>query len=424
MTASQIGYGKVHSWVKTFVPQAHGTVVKTVAFTILCLLVAQRLNPAALARAIPFSEEGTARNRLRRMNRCWYGPDLPHDSVTPRLIQAALALLPPDAPAVVAMDTTRVALWEIWQAGIVFAGRTLPIGWAVIPYPWPKGRFRQTTLALVEQLAAAFPAECSWVLIADRGFPSATLFARLLQRQVGWTIRLRLSDWVEVAGIYAMVKDHLEAGRVHPGERVRARVGKGTTDQPHVDAWIVVNDQLAVPPTHKQNPGTRREREARAKAHAKHLDQKGRKSRPPSDLAKKYVHTWTLFTTAKSVDEAVGEYAARMTIEQTFRDWHHAWGLRQVASALTEESAVARLVGIVSLAYHLQVAIGVRFSLDPQGQERRLKWTVTNRVSNFWCAQHLFTDPGHDWSSWLAQQWHHFVLHDTHDTLTPLMEAA
>lgn len=421
MTASQIGYGKVHTWVKSFLPRTHCTVVKTVAFVILCLLVAQRLNPAALARAIPSEEEGTARSRLRRMNRCWYGPDLPHDTLTPRLVQAALALLPKDAPLLVAMDTTRVQPWEIWQVGIAFAGRTLPVGWAVIPYPWPKGRFRQTTLALVDQLASAFPNGRSWILLADRGFPSAVLFARLRERKTGWTIRLRLSDWVEVAGIYAMVRDHLEAGRLRAGERVRARIGTGTSDHPHVEAWIVVNDQLALPPQHKQNPGTRREREARAKAHAKHLDQKGRKSRPPSDLAKKYAQTWTLFTTAQSVDAAVGEYAARMTIEQTFRDWHHGWGMRETAAGLTEETAVARLVGIISLAYHLQVALGVRFSLDPKGQERRLQWTVTDRVSYFWCAQHLFTDPGKDWCSWLAQQWDQLI---PNQPPIPLAEAA
>ena len=421
MTASQIGYGKVHAWVKTHLPGTHCTVVATVAFVILCLLVSQRLNPAALARAIPAEEKGSARSRLRRMRRCWYGPDLPHDTLTPRLVRAALALLPHDASVVVALDTTRVLPWEIWQAGIVYAGHTLPVAWAVIPYPWPKGRFRETTLALVDQLAATFPNGRSWVLVADRGFPSAVLFARLLQRKVGWTVRLRLSDWAEVAGIYAMVRDHLEAGRLRAGERVRARIGRDSKDQPTVEAWIVVNNQIATPPLHKQNPGTQREREARAKAHAKHLDQKGRKSRPPSDLAKKYAQTWVLFTTAPTLNAAVGEYAARMTIEQTFRDWHHGWGVRETASALTEETAVARLVGIVSLAYHLQILLGVRFSRDPRGRERRLQWTVTDRVSYFWCAQHLFTDPGADWSSWLAQQWDHLI---PNQPPIPLAEAA
>lgn len=218
-----------------------------------------------------------------------------------------------------------------------------------------------------------------------------------------------------------MVKDHLEAGRLRAGERdpegTPARIGKSTKDQPHVAAWIVVTHQIAPLPKHQQNPGTQREREARAKAHAKHLDPKGRTSKPPSDLAKKDAQTWILFTTATSVDRAVGEDAARMSIEQTFRDWHHGWGLREVASTLREESAVSRLVGIVCLADHFQVTIGVRFRQDPHGQERRLQWTVTDRVSYFWCAHHLFTDPGKDGSPWLAHQWDYFLPHQTTMTL-------
>lgn len=417
MTASQIGYGNVQAWVKSYLNGTHRTVLSTVAWVILCVLVAQRLNPAALARAIPSDEPGSARSRLRRVRRCWHGPDLPHDTLTPRLVRAALALLPPATPWIIALDTTRVGGWEIWQAGIVFAGHTLSVAWANMPYPWPKGRFRQTTVTLVAQLREAFPPGCRWVLVADRGFPSAYLFAKLLAQQADWTVRLRLSDWVEVDGIYTMVRDHLEAGRLGSGERTRARMGRGTAEQPFVAAWIVVNTVLATLPKHKQNAGTRREREARARAHAKHLAQKGRKSRPPSAIAQKYAQTWVLFTTASTVDEAVAQYSARMAIEQTFRDLHHGWGLRDAASALTDETAVSRMVGIVCLAYRLQVELGLRFSTDKRGQARRAQWTVTDRVSLFWSAQQLLTDPGADWSDWLAQQWDHLVAPDTPITL-------
>jgi hypothetical protein len=46
------------------------------------------------------------------------------------LSRLALALLPVDQLVVVALDTTRLGGWEVWLAGIVVAGRTLPIGWA------------------------------------------------------------------------------------------------------------------------------------------------------------------------------------------------------------------------------------------------------------------------------------------------------
>ncbi len=220
MTASAIGYSKVLGWVNSRLVGTHLTVVRTVAWALLCILVAQRVTPACLARAIPAQESGSARTRLRRVNRWWQGPELDLGELSPKLIQAALALLPIEQVVVVAMDTTRCGNWEIWQAGVVFAGHTLPVAWAVVPYPWPKGRVRQTTLALVGQLQRAMPPGLMWAFVADRGFPSAILFARLRQGRTDWTVRLRLSDWVEVAGVYAMVREHLEAGRVKPGQRV------------------------------------------------------------------------------------------------------------------------------------------------------------------------------------------------------------
>jgi hypothetical protein len=75
------------------------------------------------------------------------------------------------------------------------------MGWAVIPYPWPKGRVRATTRALVRQLQRAFPAGVQWPLVADRGFPSAALFAQLDQGGTGFSVRLRLSDGVMVRGV-------------------------------------------------------------------------------------------------------------------------------------------------------------------------------------------------------------------------------
>ena len=49
--------------------------------------------------------------------------------------------------------------------------------------------------------------------------------------------------------------------------------------------------------------------------------------------------------------------------------------------------------------------LGQRLSADPRGQQRRRQWTVTDRVSWFWCGQRLFNDPGYDWRAWLAAHW-------------------
>ncbi len=192
MTTAQVGYTPVHRWVKQVLGSTHTTVVMTITWAVLCLLVAQRVTAATLARALPAEQAGSGRSCLRRVRRWWSGPALDQTTISPALIRLVLTL-PAVAQPVVALDTTRRGGWEVWLAGIVVAGRTLPIGWAVSPYPWPKGRFRATTLALIQQLQQAFPAGVRWTLVADRGFPSAALFAQLRQGRTDFSVRLRLA---------------------------------------------------------------------------------------------------------------------------------------------------------------------------------------------------------------------------------------
>jgi hypothetical protein len=406
MTTAQVGYTPVHRWVKHVLGPTHTPVVGTITWAVLCLLVAQRVTSAALARALPAEHAGSGRSCLRRVRRWWSGPALEQVLMSPALIRLALPLLAQDQAVVVALDTTRLGPWEVWLAGIVIAGRTLPIGWAVIPYPWPTGRFRVTTLALIQQLQQAFPTGVRWTLVADRGFPSALLFAQLRRGGTDFSVRLRLSDWVMVDRVDAPVRAHLTAGRLVVGQRTAATMGRGTVAQPLVPAAIVVSAAVVTPPRHKQNPGTARERAHRAKQHAQHRKHKpGRKTTPPSAVAQRYAQTWVLFTTALTVAQAVAEYAGRMSIEETYRDWHHHWAVRAAVVALPTEAMVARLIGIVCLAYTVQMHLGQRVSADSVGQRRRAPWTVTDRVSWFWCGQRLFDDQGYDWTDWLDQQW-------------------
>ena len=406
MTATEEGYEHVWAWVKGRLQQSHATVVQTLTWAVLCVLLAQRVTPAALARALPAEQMGSGRARLTRVRRWWRGPVVDQTVVSPQLIADALALLVPGQAVVVALDTTRLGKWEVWLAGIVVAGRTLPIGWAGIPYPWPKKRFRATTLTLLQRLQAAFPVGVRWRLVADRGFPSAALFAQLRQGATDFSVRLRLSDWVTVAGVYAKVADHLVAGRLCQGRRTAATIGRGRPAQPLVAGWIAVSAAVATLPRHKRNPGTLRERAKRAHAHRQHRTHKrGCKTMPPSATAQRYAQTWVLFTTAPTARQAVGEYAQRMSIEETFRDWHHGWDVRAAVSGLPTEAMVERLIGVVCLAYSLQLQLGQRLSADPTGRQRRAQWTVTDRVSWFWCGQRLFSDPGYDWGPWLAAQW-------------------
>ena len=166
----------------------HATTSVMVTWAVLSLLVAQQVTPAALARALPAAQAGSGRSCLRRVRRWWRGPPLDQTVVRPQVIAQALALLPPGQAVLVALATTRLGPWAVWLAGSVVQGRTLPIGGAV-------GRFRATTLALRQRRQAAFPPAVRWRLVADRGFPSAALFAHLRQGGTDWHVRLRLSAW-------------------------------------------------------------------------------------------------------------------------------------------------------------------------------------------------------------------------------------
>jgi hypothetical protein len=109
---------------------------------------------------------------------------------------------------------------------------------------------------------------------------------------------------------------------------------------------------------------------------------------------------------------------------KTFRDWHNGWGVRAAVVTLPIAAMVDRLIGVVCLTYSLQMHLGQRVSVDPIGQQRRAQWTVTDRVSGFWCGQRLFEDPGFDWSGWLARQWESLGQPVAAGQATPVPESA
>jgi hypothetical protein len=86
MTTATVGYEPVYAWVKQVVGQTHRMVGRTVAWAVLCIVVAQRVTPAALARALPHEQAGSGRSCLRRIRRWWQGPALvPRTGITQRV---------------------------------------------------------------------------------------------------------------------------------------------------------------------------------------------------------------------------------------------------------------------------------------------------------------------------------------------------
>jgi hypothetical protein len=95
MTTAAVGYEPVYAWVKQVVGQTHRTVGRTVAWAVLCIVVAQRVTPAALARALPHEQAGSGRSCLRRVRRWWQGPTVEQVEISPQLIRQALGVQRP-----------------------------------------------------------------------------------------------------------------------------------------------------------------------------------------------------------------------------------------------------------------------------------------------------------------------------------------
>ena len=62
MTTTAGGYEPVSAWVKQVVGGAPRTVGRTVAGAVLCVVVAPRVTPAALARALAHEQAGSGRS--------------------------------------------------------------------------------------------------------------------------------------------------------------------------------------------------------------------------------------------------------------------------------------------------------------------------------------------------------------------------
>src|SRR5437016_12213713 len=171
-------YPFIEAWIQALPASTalHATALHALAHLVTALLIGQSVRPTALMRALSSPLPVPARQRYKRVARAWTRPWLSPAWLVPRLVPAALALVPAERDGVthLALDSVRCGGWGVFTLGVVWHGRVRPVGWAVLPYPWPKGRFTPTVCALIRQVAAVWPVERPVHLVADRGFPCAT----------------------------------------------------------------------------------------------------------------------------------------------------------------------------------------------------------------------------------------------------------
>ena len=397
--------------------QAHTTALGSLAHLVTALLVGQSLRPTALMRALLSPSPVPARQRYKRVERAWTRRWLSPVWLTPRLVRAALALVTPDATGAkgspteglthLALDSVRCGRWEIFTLGVVWHGRTLPVGFAVLPYPWPKRQFTPTTCALVKLVAVAWPTERQAHLVADRAFPSRALFRTLQEVGWGWTVRLRAKSSVSVGGKAQWVRELLEGARPNSWTAQSAEYGSGKQT---IQGLLVIGRGFAVLPRHQANAGSLRYRQAAFAKRQQHLASKhpGRKA----DASQSTDRWVVLFSTHSSWKAAGASYRRRWAAEGSYRDaqsgWDgkHGWDLEPVAGRLKTAVAVERVVGLWALGTLVQSWVGDQVGQPTVPGEVKAvvgQWTTTGRLS-VWARGHLaLTEPSGLLKDWLGE---------------------
>ena len=411
MPSSAELYPLVRLWMQALpaVTPAHPHVLSALAELVTALLVSQSLRPSALMRALLSPCPVPARQRYKRVARAWTRPWLSPAWLTPRLVLAVLALVPAERSGLthLALDSVRCGRWEVFTLGVIWHGRVLPIAWAVLPFPWPKGQFTPTVCGLVRQVAAVWPVEQRPVhLVADRAFPARAVF-RVLQRVGwGWTIRLRAASWVSLAGQPHTVRSVLGRSLLVGWATYPAAQYASGAFEPR--GTLVVGRGLLVLPPHQRGPASLRVRldqHGRRQAHVAH---KHPRQRPDASAE---TDAWVvLFTTHSTWSAATASYSRRWATEGSYRDaqggWdgRHGWDLEPSLARLSHAVAVERVVGLWALGALLQTWLGVQLGHPTAGQPMHAwlrEWTTTGRLSVWARGRCALTEPSGRLYRWL-----------------------
>ena len=407
-------YPLVLPWIQALGTPSHPTAQLALAHLVAALLVGQSLRPTALMRALPSPLGVSARQRYVRVARAWDRPWLTPAALTPGLVRLALRLVAPDpggwptaGQTAVALDSVRCGPWEIFTLGVVWHGRVLVVGWAVLPYPWPRGQFTPTICALVERVAAAWPAERPAHLVADRAFPSHALFTTLRAVGWGWTVRVRAQDGLRVGGHLERAHAYLATAQVGHWRTLAAQFGGQATA---VAGTLVVGRGLVVWPAHQANPGSQRHRAAQQIRRQQYLAHKH-----PGRQTNRAAQTdgWLLlFSSHGTVRAALASYRRRWAIEGSYRDaqsgWdgQHGWDLEAVVARLPTAARVERVVGLWALGALLQTWLGhqVGQPTAPAAVQAVVRqWTTTGRLSVWARGQLALTEVSGALRPWLLR---------------------
>jgi hypothetical protein len=404
-------YPLVVGWLQAMDVAPRRVALVALSQLVTALLAGQSLRPSALARALLSSQSVPARQRYKRVARSWDRKWLSPAWLSPRLVRAAVALVAPDPQGTrtaglthLALDTVRCGPWEVFTVGVVWCGRVLPVGWTVLPYPWPKGRFTPTVCLLLAQVAAAWPPDRPVHLVADRAFGSRPVLATLRTLGWGFTLRLRARHTVTIAGEQGtrrVVRDLLDSACAGTWGSRAATYGGGPVALPGIPGRLVIGRGLVVLPQHQRAAGSARHRALQHARRQRHLAHKHPRYGYDPDASRETDAWVVLFTSHPTWLVAVDSYRRRWATEGTYRDaqggWdgRHGWDLEPVLARLRDAAHVERVVGLWAVGALVQTYVGQQVS-QPSAPPvvRRVvgQWTTTGRLSPWARGQFALTD--------------------------------
>jgi hypothetical protein len=374
---------------------SHSSARASLARHLATLLVGQDGRPSARVRILPAPCARAARHRFWSVRRTLHRPWLASAVLSPVLIRAALAWVrhaggapAPGQPWRLALDSVRCGAWEVFTVGLVVPGRALPLAWAVLPYPWPRGRFRPTVDGLAARLLRAWPATTPVRLLADRAFPAKSFFRTLAQGGADWTVRLQARHAVTLAdGTCRRVGLLLDTADPTRVTIQPVRFGAGDTA---VRGFLVIaGRELVVVPPHQRGPASLAARARTRLRRQKHQEHK----RAGTSQGASRDEWLVLFTTSANPWQALADYGERWAIEGTYRDaqggWdgQHGWHLDQVMQRCATTAEVDALAGFWALGTLVQVGLGLGMSAAAAPaavQQARRGWATTDRLSWWW----------------------------------------
>lgn len=157
-------------------------------------------------------------------------------------------------------------------------------------------------------------------------------------------------------------------------------------------ATLVIGHGLVVYPSHQTGPSDRARRAGREHQRVAHLTSKAQPGAPQSD------RVWALLTTKATWLEVVRADSGRFATEGTYCDVK-TWDWEAVASHETDAIHLDGLIGLASLGYLVQAAMGAAAgrATETDARTRQEQWSTTDRLSIFWRGRQVLRDPVHDW---------------------------